>query len=277
MPNQPFGNLFNLPLDADGYCLGVEGTKKGKRVCGAKKSSGAAGPCLKTPMLNHRCDRHGGKTPSGIASPQYEGKGSSRYLPHLPARWKIPFDDALSDPSLIGLRPDIALLDAQIIGVMQRLSTTGAGMTAWQQARGNLRELLLTLQRKPINPDPDSAEFKTESFAIAQAQGQAVVALQSVLEQGNREGALFDELNRLIELKRKLVQTESKRELDAQTYVSLTQVAILYDALTRAVFEHISDKPTLAAIQADWNRLLDQPRQSALRASDTTDSNLVDG
>lgn|SRR5512141_291288 len=267
MPNQPFSNQFNLPLDSDGFCLALEGPRKGRRICGAKKNSGKPGPCLAKPMPNGRCIKHGGGSPTGISSARYRGHGYSKYLPDGLAK---QFQDSLADPGLIELRRDVALVEAQMKQTLERLSNTGAGMRAWKEARAALREMLAAMQLKPATDDVREAQL------IAQKQAEAVVNLQTLLEQGSREASLFEDLARLIDQKRRLVDSEVKREVNARNFVSIGAISLLYDALAQAVIAHVQDRATLAAIQSTWNGLVNRASQPAIQSGDITASNEPD-
>lgn len=57
------------------------------------------------------CSMHGGKTPRGIHSPHWRGRGYSK---DLPTRLADRFRLALQDPQLLELSSEIALLDARV-------------------------------------------------------------------------------------------------------------------------------------------------------------------
>ena len=92
--------------------------------CGAKTRSGQA--CKTAAMANGRCRMHGGTSLRGIAHPNYQGKGYSRYVPK-------PFGDvfarAVADPQILDLTPSVATQEAVIADLL--LSLEGAdGHTA---------------------------------------------------------------------------------------------------------------------------------------------------
>src|SRR5690349_13713695 len=92
-------------------------------ICGAKTKTGA--PCKGAPMPNGRCRLHGGKTPSGIASPQYK---TGRYSRVLPTRLQSRYDAARTDAALLELRDDISLLDARLEDLLSRVDTGESGV-----------------------------------------------------------------------------------------------------------------------------------------------------
>jgi hypothetical protein len=85
-----------------------------KRTCGAKTDRG---PCKKPPMKGRtRCDRHGGKSLAGAASPTFK---HGRYSKHLPTNLIPSFQAALEDPDLLSLRSEIALTQCRIDQVIE--------------------------------------------------------------------------------------------------------------------------------------------------------------
>ena len=260
MPNSPFENTFNLPLDAEGFCVGEAGKVPaayvGKRICGGRHSTGKPGPCLKSPQANHRCYKHGGPTPTGIAASNYQGKGYSKYLPK---RLVDDFESSLADGALVELRRDIALVETQLNDALRRLSGTGAGMSAWQEACAALRSLLAALQQKPAN--------EAEAADAARRQGEALLALQTLVEQGNREAGPWEEVGKLIDQKRRLVDSESRREANLQSSMSMERAILWYEYLVTAVVENVSNRSELARIQSQWNRLVGAASQPSVLAS----------
>jgi hypothetical protein len=64
------------------------------------------------------CTVHGGLTPRGAASVHFK---TGRYSRYLPARLLDKYEDAGTDPRLLELREDIALLDARIAQLLERV------------------------------------------------------------------------------------------------------------------------------------------------------------
>ena len=76
-------------------------------------------------MPNGRCYRHGGATPSGPASPHFI---HGRYSAALPAGLAARFAESISDPGLLELNAEIALVGArteELLGRVQRQDTVG--------------------------------------------------------------------------------------------------------------------------------------------------------
>ena len=86
-----------------------------KKICGAKTRKGT--PCLRAPMVNGRCNLHGGKTPIGAALPQFK---TGRYSKYLPARLAERYHEAERDPELLSLRSELALVQARLAELISK-------------------------------------------------------------------------------------------------------------------------------------------------------------
>src|SRR5262245_19691930 len=95
------------------------------KPCGAKTRAG--GPCQRAAMPNGRCSKHGGKSLVGPAAPGFR---HGRYSKLLPVQLAARFDEAKADPELLGLRDEIALVDARIADVLERMER-GESSKTW--------------------------------------------------------------------------------------------------------------------------------------------------
>lgn len=204
--------------------------------CGAKKRDGT--PCRAPAMANGRCRIHGGKTPNGFALPQTK---SGRYSKYLPQRLVERYETATQDTELLAMKEDIALLDARLSDLLRRVDTGEAG-TAWREAR--------TAYRKVVN-------------AIRAEDGQAIMAgmdeLDNVLGRGASDYAAWNEIQSILEQRRRLVESEQKRLVMGQQMVTTEEATILIAALLDAIHRSVNDPGTLSTIQTEFNRLLGRP------------------
>lgn len=123
-----------------------------RRICGAKTRSGK--PCQKSPMEGrNRCRLHGGATPRGAFSPHFKHGKYSRYLPHDVRQM---YQRALSDPDMISVRDEIALIRAMITHRLEHWPESAEGrlsraeLRAMQSIRRDVdrvRKLVLTQHR----------------------------------------------------------------------------------------------------------------------------------
>lgn len=65
----------------------------------------------------------------------YNFKGGERWARSMPETWRVGFQDALGDPTLMQLRKDVALLDELLLRYTANLRDTGRPLTVTQEQR----------------------------------------------------------------------------------------------------------------------------------------------
>lgn len=184
------------------------------------------------------CYIHGGKTPSGIASPHFK---SGRYSKSLPGRILERYTEFLSDENILALDDEIALVSARIAELLGNLE------------HGDLGARWLELQKH--------YELMVQAVASQDlgAGRAAFEALGAVIKEGADEFLSWSQISELLESRRKLVDTERKRLVDAQQVITSEQAMVLVTALIDSVRRNVRDPATLTSIQADLTRVLNQP------------------
>ena len=201
--------------------------------CGAKTRNGEA--CKTPAMPNGRCRLHGGKSLGGLASPTFK---HGRYSRVLPARLAARYDEATTDPALLELRADVALLDARLADVLSRVDTGESG-ALWTTLQNHRRDVLAA---------------KRVGDSVAQA-----VALNALLEtvgQGHADYRAWQEIGALLEQRRKLVESERKRLVEAQQTLTVEKAMLLIGAISGIIKAHVHDRAILAAIGRDIEGLV---------------------
>jgi hypothetical protein len=223
------------------------GREKGEHIC--PECGTVRDTCKSTKLMaNGRCNSHAGATLNGIASPQYQGKSYSRYLPKAVLE---DYNTALSDPELIQLRSEMALVEARMSAVLRQLGSGESGMT-WRKAQDSMRDLLRALQMPADDPQ------------AATLQAQALTDLRTTIDKGSGDYMLWDELRVLIDAKRKLVESETRRMVAGKMYMTLDRFGLVFNALLRAVTSNVADRVTRGRIQDDWNRIMGGPREQMI-------------
>lgn len=179
------------------------------------------------------CHWHGGKTPTGIASPHFR---TGRHSKYLPTRMLQTYEAALTDPRLLELHAEIALLDSRLAELLGKVDTGESG-ALWEALGAAYRDL----QR---------ARNDAKAFAVA------LTVLGGLITQGAGDAAAWAEIARLVQDRRRLVESERKRQVEMQQMVSIQQGLALVAALADSVKRHVSDPRILGAIQTDLARLL---------------------
>ena len=93
------------------------------------------------------CRVHGGATPGGIAAGSWK---NGKYSAYLPGYLGESYQTARSDPDLLALRDEIAVIDARLIDLLKKVDSgeSGAIWGALQAAHGDL----MMAKRKGDNP-----------------------------------------------------------------------------------------------------------------------------
>ena len=200
--------------------------------CGADTKTGK--PCEATAMPNGRCRRHGGKSLSGIAHPNYQGKGKSKYLPE---RMRGTYEAALDDPELLVLRNDIAIIDARLYDLLQRVDTGESGKL-WRDAQTAYFDLLEAMRAQDVK-----------------LINSAVSKMGRCLDNGVDDYTAWDEVTKAIQQRKGLAESERKRLIEARQMISVEQAMMLLTALLTTIKEHVKDTAALTAIQREFIRI----------------------
>lgn len=209
----------------------IDGTVR----CGAKKKDG--NPCTRLPIKdgNGRCRYHGGKAPVGIASPNYK---TGRYSKALPERLRARYYESSSDGDLLAMRDEIALTDARLADMLDRVETGEPG-ELWAKLSDSYEGLVLAMD------EDDSAGMRL-----------ALGAMKSLMARGASDWAAWQEIGRLVEQRRKLSESEQKRLVQMQQMISAEQLLVLLGAVADTIKRHVHDRQALADLSADIRRLI---------------------
>lgn len=197
-----------------------------------------------------KCYHHGGKTPKGVASPNYQ---TGRYSKYLPARLLERYEESAADGELLALREEIALLDSRLADLLKRVDSGEAGQ-AWKDAKAAHRKLTLALQTKDT-----------------QGMLTAVSELEAAIGKGHGDYLAWNEIQTTLDQRRRLVESERKRLVDMQQMVTSEQAMLLVTALLDAVRKNVHDRDTLTAVQAEFIRLTTQSDRQRLNAGNATE------
>lgn len=201
--------------------------------CGAKTRSGT--PCRMAAMPNGRCKLHGGKSLGGMAAPALK---HGRYSKYLPERMLDHYHQAAEDATLLELRADIALVDTRLADVLRRVDTGESGKL-WTRAAETFEN------------------FRGAGQNVEQAR-LALEQLGELLRRGQGDWAAWEEVSRLLEQRRRMVESERRYLVEQNQMISRDQAMLLIGALTTVIREHVTDRDTLTAISSDFNRLLNR-------------------
>lgn len=181
------------------------------------------------------CAMHGGKSLAGIASRTFK---TGRYSKYLPANLVEKYQEALQDSNLESLNSELALINARIAHVLSSIPTSEIGET-WRR----LRQVYESL-RHAMNDENAVGTI------------QALQEMGDLITQGLDEYQRWKEVYELVELRRRLSETERRRLVDMQQYMTSQQAMVLVGTLLGIIKARVDDRNILAAIQHDINTVL---------------------
>jgi hypothetical protein len=184
------------------------------------------------------CYFHGGKTPRGAQSPNFK---TGRHSKYLPARMVAAYEDALADPELLDLNQSIALIDTRLVDLLGRVDNGEPGKL-WFNLRKAFSELDAAIRLK-------DTKVMAESLA----------ALDELTRRGASDYAAWGEIGRLLEDRRKQVETKQRVELQGERAVSANELMTLMSAVLHIIQSTVSDKQERIQI-ADGIQSLITPR-----------------
>jgi len=181
-----------------------------------------------------RCRYHGGASPGGLAASNFK---HGRYSRYLPGRIAERYQEALQDDELLSMRDEVALLDTRLAELVRELEA-GDSRDLWDDLHSIYQGMVRARQRG-----------KTRDMA------RAIIEIGELIERGAGKWATWDAIGELMEQRRKLVESERRRMLDLQQYVTAERVMLLITAIVNVVARYVDDKRTLGRIAADVREL----------------------
>jgi len=212
--------------------------KENAMKCAALTRSGHS--CKGQAMTNGRCRMHGGTSPIGIASATVK---TGRYSRHLPTRLLATYDQSRNDPDVLALHQEVALVDSRLAELLAAVDT-GESLAAWDA----IWTAIHAMERANARKDPDAAREAWQEIKGAAARGRGT-------------SQAWRDVEKTIDLRRKLVESERKRIVEAKEVMTAEQAMLFVTALTAAVRDHVHDPDVLRAITADLGRIA--PRTAA--------------
>lgn len=181
------------------------------------------------------CTVHGGLTPGGIASPHFK---TGRYSKHLPERMAEKYQESINDPELLALDAEISLVDARLEDLISRVDTGESG-TLWKMAQASFMDF------RAANTSGDQDKMTV-----------ALSELNRLLNLGVDDYKAWDEVGKMLEQRRKLVESERKRLMDMEQMITVERTMVLLSAVVSIIRENVTDRKILSAISSDIGRLI---------------------
>lgn len=213
--------------------------KTGKKVCGAKLKSGPGRcQCPIVSPVNGRCRIHGGTAKRGVANPRLK---NGRYSLDLPTQVAARYESALSDPNLLSVRDDIALLQAAIADVMGEIKVA--------EARPDFDAILESVEEIAGN-------WQTWEWTRMQSE---LDKLRALIVNKQSQRTAMREVRDLIKEKADLISRENRMLLDREQMITVEQFLMAMRAMGAAVRRQVDDPRVLRSIDTEFRRLATVP------------------
>lgn len=202
--------------------------------------------CMALAMVRYskdKCRVHGGKSPAGMDSPSFKTGKHSKYLAirHLGA-----YEEFRNNPEKLNQQDEIALVDTRIADLMGRIDSAEAGIW-WKRARKAYDDLMVQMR-------------KGNNEAVAACLND----LNRFIGAGSQDYAVWDEIIRLVDQRRRLVESERRRLVEMQQMITSQEAWVLISALMESVNENVSDPAIRARVNSDFIRNTERTHQHIL-------------
>lgn len=173
--------------------------------------------CRQKPLENGRCKLHGGHSPNGLDHPRTKHGSYSKYIPkELMSKYR----DSQDNEELLSLRDETALITTRIMQLVEDVEERSGALKTrdmirtyrnWQSAK-----------RKGL----DSADMLQVDF-------------EDAIEDIEKDMKVWDDIGNMVNLKRRLVDSEQKKMNNMAQYIPVEKVMLLIGALMDIVVKEV--------------------------------------
>lgn len=210
--------------------------------CGAKTRSG--GTCGQPGIApSGRCRLHGGATPRGIDSPHFKGALSNRsskgWEQNLVGDLLDKFEVISSDPDLMNLSAEIAVVTAHLQQQVKRMEQFGDSPERWLDARKTFNAAMLARRRK------QGAAYASELEKLA-----------AIFQDQYDYQRSWDDILKSFRTLERLVAREHKRRIDLHSVMTTEQTVALLARMMNLVTQYIKDDESLKGVHKGFREIL---------------------
>jgi len=189
--------------------------------CTAKAKS-TGNQCKRSAVSNYPvCQVHGAGSPLQ-GRPGGRPRQSGRWSTKLPNRLKSRYIEFLNDPQLLDMDSEIALVDTRLGEIVELLVIEGGDKITWELLNDYFQDAKSALEGG-----------KTAKFE------KLFEKVGNVIFRGNSEWLLWNEISGLVEMRRKLVESQRKYMIEQSYMISLEDLEISRNAFANLVMEFI--------------------------------------
>lgn len=206
--------------------------------CGAKRRLNGT-PCRAPAMTNGRCRIHGGKSPA--AGPQHPNWKTGYYSKAVPdyIRERIKAGD--SDPQVLSHRRDLALLDARLDKLVERLDE-GGSTRLWMRLKAEWQAML-------------EAREAQDMTRLA----KALDIIGEVINSGVDEEQAWRELRDVVKDRRDQATHEHKRTLELSQAIRPDELGAMAVRIGNLIRREVTDPAARERIAVELERMMATP------------------
>jgi hypothetical protein len=167
-------------------------------------------------------------------NPREDGERSK----HMQGDMATRYERSLQDTELLNLRRDLAMMETRIHDLMDTVNI-GESRTAWNELQAAGQEFNRLWHGRQL----------------AQSQQQLLVILD-LIDHGSERANGWDELQRTIELRRKLSETETKRLVALKQFVTAERAMTLIEDVMEVIKRNVLDPEVRRNCVRDLKRLI---------------------
>jgi len=182
------------------------------------------------------CWKHGaGRTssPGGLSN---RFAANPRHSKHLPQHLLESYEEYLTDPDTLVMSQELALLDARMAELLERLETADVAV-AWTNIRRAHRIL-------------DNEEVTADDYE------KALEMLGSAIDAKGSDVEIWSQVVDLVERRRKVADTERRRIMDSQHVMTVQEANMFVAFLMDTVMRHVPDMQVRRAISDELKKVM---------------------
>lgn len=190
------------------------------------------------------CRYHGGKVKVGADAPQFK---TGRYSKHLPKRLLAKYEQALKDPERLNLLDEIAVLDARVSDLFERLNA-GDNEALVPQLTNGISVVAKAMRRRDWG----------EAMSV-------MVDLEKLANSPSADTEVWKEYWGLVDRRQRLVESERRRLVELRQYMNASEVTSLVMGIIGIITRHVRDATVLRDIHVELKELLETKREDESR------------
>lgn len=152
-------------------------------------------------------------------------RGSNKYAKVLPEGIWEKFMKLREDEEILGLRDEIGLLDLRAQDLIGKLDFDPSGPRVFRELRNRIKRL-----QRAGTSNPTYLRSMLDD-------------MEDLIKGGEAEWAKWDEIYKVVEQRRKMVDTERKHEMQSQYVYTVEQMAALMGYMQSRLDHYFGDQP----------------------------------